>query len=76
MQEEELILIKTIRLIANLTIDQQNIESLLKSNLFSVLGNIVMPNTSIVHMQQDNVTHIQNSILKMLIRIYQAAPKL
>ena len=76
MQEEELILIKTIRLIANLTIHQQNIESLLKSNLFSVLGNIVMPNTSIVHMQQDNVTHIQNSILKMLIRIYQAAPKL
>ena len=68
VKEDEKLLTKAIRLLANLTINQNCIPYIMQANLLSVLANIVLP----VYRNQK----IENYVAKVLFRIYSAEPEM
>lgn len=68
------VVLKTARMVSNLTIHAQCLPFILKSNILSVIGNVVVPNLYIGCMSEEDSKRMEGYILKILIRIFQMKP--
>lgn len=74
IQTDEKIVVKTTRLLTNLTINPACIPHLLKANLLSVMANIVMPHFYGNKMAAEQHKKMQTYILKIISRVYHSKP--
>lgn len=72
MQTDEKIVVKSTRLLTNLTINPACIPHILKANLLSVLANIVMPHFYGNKTAAEQMKKMETYILKIITRIYHS----
>ena len=70
------VVLKTARMVSNLTIHTQCLPFILNSNILSVIGNVVVPNLYIGRMSEEDSKRMEGYVLKTLIRIFQMKPEL
>jgi hypothetical protein len=75
IQADEKLVVKSTRLLTNLTINPACVPPLLSANLMSVLANIVMPHFYENRKDTEQHKKMQSYILKILIRIYSSKPE-
>ena len=74
MQTDEKLVVKSTRLLTNLTINSASIPHILKANLLNIMANIVMPHFYGNKMAVEQNKKMQTYILKIISRIYHAKP--
>lgn len=72
IQTDEKIVVKSSRLLTNLTINQSCIPHILEANLLSVLANIVMPHFYNNRLAAEQNKKMETYVLKILTRIYHS----
>jgi len=74
MQSDEKIVVKSTRLLTNLTINPSCIPYILEANLLSVLANIVMPHFYGNKLATEQNKKMETYIQKIITRIYLSRP--
>lgn len=72
IQEDEKIIVKSTRLLTNLTINSLCIPFILEANLLSVLANIVMPTFYGNRLEKEQSRKMETYVFKILTRIYNS----